>query len=129
MPWSSARPWRGNAGLRLSVTALVGSETSLVAQELVPRDIRRVDIVQAHWPLRRRPTDNAAVALAWLASSRVEARAPVDVGARIGRVLEQAQHPTRARRLPGDGMWLGAASPAHWQREPGLAQVVHDGPR
>jgi hypothetical protein len=84
--------------------------------------------MQAHWPVLRRPVHHAAVPLAGSAPARVQDGPPVDVGAGVGRVLEQAQHPAGARWLPGDRMRLGTASWPNRERQPGPAEIVHDGP-
>ena len=51
----------------------------------------------------------------------------IDIGAGVGRVLEDVQHPGAVRRLPDDLVWLRPAQRPHRQGQPRSSQVAHDG--
>src|SRR5207237_9157512 len=91
------------------VSVEVFCEPPLVRHELLPADVARIGVLQAHRPVLQRYRPRAGTTRARAAAERGSAATAVDIRSRIGRVLQGLQHPRTARRPPDHLMRCGPA--------------------
>ena len=98
-----------------------------VRHELVPVEISRVGILETDRPILRRDGHRPDPVAAGLPPQRVRASPAIDVGASIGRVLQDVDHAGAIRRSPDNVMGRRTVKRSHRKQQVSPAQISHDG--
>src|SRR5262245_9472181 len=126
-PLQQGSPLTRHTRFALIVVILISCQTLPVGHELLPRDVSRIDILQAHFPRVNRQSHRTAMSHARASARRINFPMTINVGARVGRVLKNTAHVACVRRDPDGVVRRGASEQADWNLQSFAIEIAHDG--
>ncbi len=115
-----------HAGPPGRVAGGVAGQSRLIGHELLPADVTRVGVTQAHRPLLNRDLDRSTSRAADTTPGAVLATLAIGVGAGVGGVVQDVQHPAAVGWHPDHVMRRRATDRAHRQRQAVPPQLAHN---